>query len=110
MHPSQEQLKSIATASLGEAEAILRNTPIDETLAGHGWTEWFAEVIADTCAKCREDLEANRYEYEWGGGGLMRQMQDEISPTTSDVLKESVAKAYDALRRYCDSGMSQRTE
>ena len=80
------------------AEEVLSETPIDGELADHGWSGAFALGLAKECADLRSQLESRTYEASWRGAGLMRWMQDDVSPTSTDELKKAVSEAYSALR------------
>ena len=93
-----DEAEAAAIRALRRAEEVLSETPIDGELADHGWSRSFALGIAKECADLRSHVEGRTYEASWRGAGLMRWMQDDVSPTSTDELKEAVSEAYSALR------------
>jgi hypothetical protein len=89
-----------AIGALRAAEDALRNTVIGPELAAHGWSTPFAVGLADYCARLRSDVENRRYDVSWGSAGLVRWMQEDVSPLRKDMdlLREAVHNASRALQ------------
>ena len=71
-----DEVKDLAIARLCDAEEALTQTPIDGTLASHGWNESFARSMCAECARLRTHVESGTYDPAWGGSGLGRSLLD----------------------------------
>jgi hypothetical protein len=95
-----DEVKDLAIARLCDAEEALTQTPIDGTLASHGWNESFAHSMGAECARLRTHVETGTYDPAWGGSGLGRSLLDQVSPMAEDAdhLHDAVIEAQEALR------------
>jgi hypothetical protein len=94
----QDEACSLVADALGSATEVLRTTPIDDELSGHGWTPALANGLADHCERLRSMVEAGTYPREWGGSGLWRWMSWEVDARTTDPLHEAVNRAQKYLK------------
>ena len=87
------EVRGKTIGALDMAVDVLSNTQIDAALRAHGWSEDFAQGLAEECRSLRSHVEDGTYKKDWGGAGLGRWMLEEVSGKTDDILKKAVHEA-----------------
>jgi hypothetical protein len=95
--PSQER-KAELVAALTKTERMLSETPIDDVLASHGWSEQLANTLATRLAAIRANVERGRYRANSNYSELGRMLIEELDPKTEDALKDAVYECQSLLR------------
>jgi hypothetical protein len=89
----ESDLKQRAIDALDSASNLLwTNAPVlDVQLRSNGWTQDFARELGDHLADIRVSVEDGTY--DGSGSGLGRWMIEQVSPKTTDFLKQAVYHA-----------------
>jgi len=95
--PSEERPAELV-AALTKTEMMLSETPIDDVLASHGWSEQLANTLAARVAAIRANVEQGRYRANSNYSELGRMLIEEIDPKTEDALKDAVYECQSLLR------------
>jgi hypothetical protein len=95
--PSLE-LQAEVVAALSKAERILTETPIDDVLASHGWSEQLTNILSTRLAVIRANVESGRYRANSSYSELGRELLDVIDPRTEDALQDEVYGCQTLLR------------
>jgi hypothetical protein len=95
---SGEELQAEVVAALSKTERILTETPIDDVLARHGWSEQLTNILSTRHAEIRAMVEDGRYRPNSSYSELSRELIDVIDPKTEDALQDAVYECQSLLR------------
>ena len=95
---SGEELQAEVVAALTKTERLLSETPLDDVLKSHGWSEQLAGILAERLAVIRAMVEDGRYRVNSTYSELGRTLIQVINPKTNDVLQAAVYECQSLLR------------
>ena len=91
-----QELQAEVVAALTKTEQLLFETPIDDVLKSHGWSERMAQSLAAHLAVIRAMVEDGRYRANSSYSELS--LLDGIDPKSRDALQDAVYELQSLLR------------